>query len=226
MEDQTEQEQLDAIRDWWKENGNYVIGGVLAGVIILFGWNRWQTSIADAETAASTLYEDILYAADLRLIDNAIGPAEELIANHSDSPYAAQARLAMARLYMDNSRDQDAADMLQGLVDSEPEKEITLLGRLRLAKIFLYQGKAEEALELVSDRSDSAFAARFSEVMGDAYHSLGEFEKAEAAYIVALNDDPTAPTVDTNFIQLKINDLPMPGEVAAAVEGESDSEAE
>jgi len=216
VEDLEEKEQLDAMRDWWKENGNYVIGGVLAGVIMIFGWNRWQTGIADAEVAASTLYEDILYAADLGLLDNAIAPAEELLENYGSSPYAAQARLAMARMYMDSSRDQDAADMLQGLVDSSPEKEVALLGRLRLAKILLYQGKAEEALELVSDRPESGFAARYSELMGDAYVSMGEFDKAEAAYIAALNDNPAAPTIDSNFVQLKINDLPIASEIASA----------
>lgn len=230
MADQEEIEQLDAIREWWKENGNYVIGGVLAGVIMIFGWNRWQTGIADAEIAASALYEDILYAADLGLIDNAIQPAEELLEKYGSSPYAAQARLAMARMYMDNSRDQDAADMLQGLVDSAPEKQIALLGRLRLAKVLLYQGKAEEALNLVSDQPDNGFAARYSELMGDAYVDMGDFDKAEAAYIAALNDNPNAPTVDTNFVQLKINDLPIASEIAAAAEEagiapESDSDS-
>ncbi len=231
MEDETEKEQLDAMRDWWKENGNYVIGGVLAGVIMIFGWNRWQTGIVETEIAASTLYEEVLYAADLGLLDNAIKPAEELIENHKSSPYAAQARLAMARMYMDSSRDQDAADMLQGLIDSAPEKQVALLGRLRLAKILLYQGKAEEVLDLVSDRSESGFTARYSDLMGDAYVSLGEFDKAEVAYIAALNDNPVAPTVDTNFVQLKINDLPVASEIAAAAEEagmapESDAAAE
>ena len=233
MEDETEKEQLDAMRDWWKENGNYVIGGVLAGVIMIFGWNRWQTGIVETEVAASTLYEDVLYAADLGLLDNAIRPAEELIENHNSSPYAAQARLAMARMYMDSSRDQDAADMLQGLIDSAPEKQVALLGRLRLAKVLLYQGKAEEALGLVSDRSESGFTARYSELMGDAYVSLGQFDKAEAAYIAALNDNFAAPTVDTNFVQLKINDLPVASEIASAADeagiapvSESDGAAE
>lgn len=218
MEDQTDKEQLDTMRDWWKENGNYVIGGVLAAVIMIFGWNRWQTDLAETEIAASTLYEDVLYAADLGLLDNAIKPAEELIENHGSSPYAAQARLAMARMYMDSSRDQDAVAMLQGLIDAAPESEVALLGRLRLAKVLLYQGKAEEALGLVSDQPESGFAARYSELMGDAYVSMGEFDKAEVAYTAALNDNPAAPTVDSSFVQLKINDLPVTSEIASAAE--------
>ena len=55
---------------------------------------------------------------------------------------------------------------------------------------------------------DTAFAARFSELLGDAWVALEDYEAAEAAYIAALNDNPQTPTVDTDVIQLKINDLP------------------
>ena len=56
MEDLTEKEQLDAFRAWWAENGSYVIGGVVVGMLIIFGWNRWQTSIENREVAASALF--------------------------------------------------------------------------------------------------------------------------------------------------------------------------
>lgn len=218
MEDLSDKEQLDAMRAWWAENGNFVLGGIAAGLIIIFGWNRWQSGMADAELAASSLFEDVMYAADLGRIEDAVGPASELYENYNSSPYAAQARLAMARLYMDKSRDQDAADELQALIDSSPDTEVALIGRLRLAKIFLYQGRAEEALNVLRDHADTAFAARYSEVMGDAYAAMGSYAEAEAAYIAALNDSQLTPTVDLSIIQLKINDLPVPGEIAAAAE--------
>jgi len=206
------------MRAWWAENGNFVLGGIAAGLIIIFGWNRWQSGKADAEIAASTLFEDVMYAADLGRIEDAVGPASELYETYESSPYAAQTRLAMARLYMDKSRDQDAADELEALIASSPDSEVALIARLRLAKIMLYQGRAEEALNAVRDKADTAFAARYSEVMGDAYAAMGSFAEAEAAYIAALNDDQLAPTVDLSIIQLKINDLPVPGEIAAAAE--------
>lgn len=218
MEDLSDKEQLDAMRSWWAENGNFVLGGIAAGLILIFGWNRWQGGIADAEIAASTLYEDVMYAADLGRIEDAVGPANELFETYESSPYTAQTRLAMARLYMDKSRDQDAADVLRGLIESSPDDELALIGRLRLAKILLYQGKAEEALSVLRDRADTAFAARYSEVMGDAYAAMGSYSEAEAAYIAALNDSQLTPTVDLSIIQLKINDLPVPSEIAAAAE--------
>ncbi|MDH4073707.1 MAG: tetratricopeptide repeat protein [Gammaproteobacteria bacterium] len=214
MEDLSEKEQLEALRAWWAENGSYVVGGIIVGMLIIFGWNQWQSTKADTEVAASTLYEDVMEAAARGNLDAASAAAGNLFNDYPDSPYAAQARLAMARLHMDNGRDLDAANVLRPLADSSTDNELALIARLRLAKILLYQDKADDVVSLVHDMPETAFAARFNEVLGDAYVALGEFEKAEAAYVTALNDSPLARTVDPALIQLKLNDLPAAGESA------------
>lgn len=208
MEDLSEKEQLDAMRTWWSENGNYVIGGIFVGILIIFGISEYRSTIAEAEIEASTLYEDVMFAAGTGNLDAAEVAAAELYREYDTTAYAAQARLALARLYMDNARDQDAAEVLTALVESNANSELALIGRLRLAKILLYQGKAEEVVRLVQDQPDSEFSARMSEVLGDAYVVLQRYAEAQTAYIAALNDSPAASTVDTNLIQLKINDLP------------------
>lgn len=215
MEDLSEKEQLDAMRAWWSENGNYVIGGIVVGIIIIFGTNQWRSRIANAEVAASSLYEDVMYAAGRGNLEDASEAADSLYSDYGASPYAAQARLAMARVYMDNGRDQDAADQLTALIESNADTELAMVGRLRLAKILLYQGKAEEVVGLVGDQVDNAFSARLNEVLGDAYVSLAQYAEAEAAYIAALTDNPQAPTVDASLIQLKINDLPVIADVGS-----------
>lgn len=208
MADLSEKEQIDALRAWWSEYGTSVLGGVFIAVAGIFGWNQWKNSIAEAEVAASTLFEDVMVAADRGNLDAAAVAADELFNEHGKSAYAAQARLAMARLYMDNGRDQDAANVLRALVERGGKSELALVGRLRLAKILLYQDKPQEVLDLLKGQTDSAFAARFSEVMGDAHVALGNYAEAEAAYIAAMNDNPLARTVDVSLIQLKLNDLP------------------
>lgn len=218
MEDLSEKEQLDAMRAWWSENGKFVIGGILVGVVTIFGINQWRTTTADAEIAASTLYEDVMFGAGSGDIDVAVEAATKLFADHNDTPYAAQSRLALARLYMDNARDQDAADVLTTLVDTNAGKEIGLVARLRLGKILLYQGKAEEVVGLLGSQPDGAFSARFSELLGDAYVELEKYAEAEVAYMAALADTEQSQTLDTALIQLKINDLPEADGGAAAEE--------
>jgi predicted negative regulator of RcsB-dependent stress response len=215
VNDLSEKEQLEAMRAWWADNGNYVIAGVIVGIVTIFGWNRWQSTIANAEIEASTLYEEVMAATGRSNLDSALIAADRLYDEYGDTAYAAQARLAMARLYMDTGRDQDAADTLRELIDSNPEREIALVARLRLAKILLYQDKAQEVADLVAGQSDTAFAARFNDVLGDAHVALGNYAEALAAYTAAISDNPAAPTVDPNLVQLKINDLPLLNEVDA-----------
>ena len=48
----SEDEQVEALKKWWKENGKSVIGGVIIGAGLLFGGRayieqgKWQVDIA------------------------------------------------------------------------------------------------------------------------------------------------------------------------------------
>lgn len=218
MEDLSEKEQLEVMRTWWRDNGRYVIGGVVLGVALLAGWNYWQSVKRTAQLEASALYETLLNNVASGSVEPAESTAASLYQKYSSTPYAAQARLALARLYMDKGRDQDAADVLRALLDSRGNEELKPVARLRLARVLLYQEKAAEAVELLKLQPDNAFSARFSEVLGDAYVALGRFDEAAEAYAVAVSDDPTKLTVDRTLVQMKINDLPEPGEVVAVDE--------
>ena len=37
-----EEEQIEAIRNWWKENGRSVIAGAVLGLAAIFGWQGWH----------------------------------------------------------------------------------------------------------------------------------------------------------------------------------------
>ena len=222
MNDLTEKEQLDLMREWWSENGRYVIGGVVLGVAILYGWNSWRNSIASAELDASTMYEQIMTSVGDGDAEEAEATATQLFATHADSVYTSQSRLALARLYMDMGRDQDAVEVLQALVDSNSGGEIGLIGRLRLARILLYQDKPDDVIALLEGHLDNAFGPRYNEVLGDAYAASGAYDDALSAYMAAISDGRSPAVVDNELIQLKINDLPaedQDGEMNVEVEG-------
>lgn len=215
MEDLSEKEQIEAMRGWWRENGRYVISGIVLGVALLAGWNYWQTDQRTDQLEASTLYEDLLGHVASGALDLAETKAGSLYETYPATVYAAQAHLAMARLYMDKGRDQDAAGALRGLLDMRGNTELKLVARLRLARVLMYQDKAAEVIDLLAGKPDTAFRARYSEALGDAYVALGRFDEAADAYAVAISEDPNMATVDRTLVQMKINDLPEPGEVVA-----------
>jgi predicted negative regulator of RcsB-dependent stress response len=204
----SEKEQIEAMRDWWRENGRFVIGGIVLGVGILVGWNQWKEYRLTARLEASARYETLANQVSGGMVDAAEANAKELYENYASTSYAALARLAMARLYMDRSRDQDAADTLEALLAIRGGTETQMVGRLRLAKIYLYQEQPQEVVDLLSGFEDTAFAARYDELLGDAHAALGQIPDAAAAYARAMADDPRAPTVNRSLIQMKIVDLP------------------
>lgn len=221
MNDLSEKEQLEEMRAWWSENGRYVITGVVLGVAIIFGWNQWRSSIQTSRIEASNLFEEVMSAVGDGDSDMAEAAAGNIYDNYEQTVYPDQTRLAMARLYMDKGRDQDAADVLRELIVVGDENEIQLVGRLRLAKVLLYQNKPDEVVELLKDRGESGFSARYSEVLGDAYAAQGNFAEAQTAYLAALTENQTMRTVDNTLVQLKLNDLPDLDEMAgtaAAIE--------
>ena len=205
----SEKEQIDKMRAWWSDYGWYVIGGIVLGAAILFGINYYQSQSVDEEIAASALYDELTEHVTGGNLEAAEATAAELDGEYGNSSYAAQSKLAMARLYMDKNRDQDAAEALNGLLAMDGFEPLKHVARVRLAKILLYQGKPEEVLSLLEGQDNAAFAARYAEERGDAFVALGRYDEARAAYQAAL--DEAQPTVDQGLIQLKLMDLPDEG---------------
>ena len=197
------------MRAWWSDYGWYVIGGIVLGAAILFGINYYQSQSVDEEIAASALYDELTEHVTGGNLEAAEATAAELDGEYGNSSYAAQSKLAMARLYMDKNRDQDAAEALNGLLAMDGFEPLKHVARVRLAKILLYQGKPEEVLSLLEGQDNAAFAARYAEERGDAFVALGRYDEARAAYQAAL--DEAQPTVDQGLIQLKLMDLPDEG---------------
>lgn len=205
---QSEKEQIEEMRAWWAEYGRYVIGGIVVGAALLFGWNQYKSSKLDAQIEASQLFESLVQEVADGDLDAAESISDELANNYANTSYAAQSKLAMARLYMDKNRDEDAADVLIELLDSRGNDELKHVGRLRLAKIRLYQDRAEDVIALLEGQDAPAFGALYAEALGDAYAAQERYDEAAAAYQRALADATAVPTVDRGLVQMKLLDLP------------------
>ncbi|MDH3490671.1 MAG: tetratricopeptide repeat protein [Gammaproteobacteria bacterium] len=204
----SEKEQIEQIRSWWSEYGGYVIVGVAAGALLLFGFNYYQNSKLTAQLEASALYETLTNHVVEGKLDDAEIVADQLATSFAKTTYAAQSRLAMARLYMDSNRDQDAADALTGLLAGAASEELKAVARARLARILLYQDKPQEVVDLLEGQDNPAFAATYGEILGDAYLALGRIADAQAAYQRVLMDPLSQGTVDQQLVQWKALDLP------------------
>ena len=205
---QSEKEQLEEMRAWWSDYGKVVIAGIVIGIAGLIGFNQYNANILQAQVEASELYETLVGHVIDGDLDGAEFVADDLAANYANTAYAAQSKLALARLYMDQNRDQDAADTLQELLAMSADEGLQNIGRLRLASLLLYQDKPQEVIDLFEGVDAPSFAALMNEALGDAYTALGDYKQAADAYNRALVDPSPSPTVDPALLQMKLLDLP------------------
>jgi predicted negative regulator of RcsB-dependent stress response len=202
----SEQEQVERLREWWRDNGWFIVGGVVLGVGGLFGWNQYQTYLTDRAEAAAALYLELQDAVEDGDKDDALELSARVNGEYANSPYGDQAGLAMARLFMEASEPERAATTLRDVMENTRDPEFGLVARLRLARVLAYLEKYAEALALIEAVDPGRFRGRYSEVMGDIHVAQGDMERARAAYAQALSE--TEPgLVDRALVQMKLDDL-------------------
>ncbi|WP_444676784.1 YfgM family protein [Halomonas sp. E19] len=187
----TEEEQLDAIKRWWKENGTALIAGVAIAIAAVVGWNAWQSYQENQAQAASMRYQHLVnLTAEAELDATRVSEAQALVAeitdSHSRTLYADLARLIDARLAVSQGELGQARDTLESLIDASRRDYIQGLARLRLARLQLEEGSAEAALDTLSGAIPSSLAAQQADVRGDAHLALGREDEARQAWQDAL----------------------------------------
>ncbi len=185
----------------------------------MVGFNQYTSHKLAAQVEASELFQTLAENVVDGKLDEAESIADDLANNYANTTYAAQSRLAMARLYMDKNRDQDAADALAELLAMRGNDALKNVARLRLAHVLLYQDKPQEVADLLEGVEVVAFAALYDELLGDAYVALGRTAEAGDAYRRAMADPSPNPTIDRALVQMKLVDLP---EVVVAEAADTD----
>ena len=202
----SEREQIEIFRQWWRENGWYLVGGVGLGVLGLLGWNRYNAFVDTRAEEAAAIYVELRDAVS----DDDMGGARNLLDELRDefpaSPYTDQGGLMVALIRLDAGQVDGAIDELRYVMESTSDPELALIARLRLARVLAQDEAYQEALALL-DVAPGSFSARYNEVRGDIHTALGDADSARAAYSAALNAQETG-YVDRNFVQMKLDDLP------------------
>ena len=204
----SEKEQIQYIREWWQENRSYILTALIIVIGGITGNNAWKSSVIEKQLSASSLYESLAVEISENNLEAGKMIADQISEDYSDTVYYEKAKLAMAYFYMSQSRDEDAANSLRNILSKSSDSELSLIAEMRLAKIMLYQKKYQEVIDMLKGNIGHAFETKYSELLGDAYFGLEEFDKAEFAYMAALKNTNQAQIVDASLIQMKINDLP------------------
>ncbi|MBU0654735.1 MAG: tetratricopeptide repeat protein [Gammaproteobacteria bacterium] len=199
----TDDEKVEELKAWWKENGTSVIAGVALAIAGLFGWEYWKDYKAATAAEASALYAKVADAAEASP-EQAMADVQALQAGYASTPYAATASLKAAQQFAEKGEYDKAATTLRWVVDNSKQEEYKLLASLRLARVLLASGKPEEAAKLTGQTYPAAYQSLLEELKGDIYTAQNKPAEARAAYDKAILGN-TGGSVE--FIKMKRDNL-------------------
>jgi predicted negative regulator of RcsB-dependent stress response len=222
----SEEEQLEYLKRWWKENGKTIVIAVLIAVAGYFGVTGWKDHQQQKKEKASAAYEQLL-----KLVNVEAGKslsegdrvtiahlAGELKSSATNSMYAHTASFFLAKLAVEANKLDEAASELKWVLSAKPDAATAQLARLRLARVLTAQKAYDEALSQLSPEPAAAFVPEYDEARGDILKLQGNLDAARTAYEKALSATEPQQQERYMLLQMKVNDLKTPPVPAPAIE--------
>jgi predicted negative regulator of RcsB-dependent stress response len=212
----TEEEQIEALKRWWDENGKQVVLAIVLTVGGYFGWQAWTDYLEEKTAAASLVYQEMLdhisdvTAGDVVDTDKQVEIsqlAETLKQDYSNTQYAFYAALIKAKLAVEGTDLSAAAVELQWAMDNAGETVSENIARLRLARVEAAAGNLDKALQLVQGVDAGELKSAFDEAKGDFYQLQGNAAAAYTAYEAAMMGIDAGNSSASQLLQLKISQV-------------------
>ncbi len=212
--DRTEEEQVEALKNWFGENGVSLVFGIVIALGAVFGYRAWDTGVRETGEAASAIYENLLSAVgdvppeglSKEMIATGTSLAGQLKSDYTDSSYALFAAFHLAKIAVDSGNLDEAATELKWVLDNGAATSMEILARIRLARVLSAQQKYDEALATLDVTLElSSHLSSWEEARGDIYYGKGDMVKAREAYQLAVNnvgEDNLKP-----YLNMKLEDL-------------------
>lgn len=204
--DLQEQEQLEAFKAWWKDNGNQMLGALLIVVVAMGGWRGWQYYQHQQANEAATLYQQFieqLASNDAKRVNDAAAAVTDKFAS---TAYAARAALIAAQVNEQGKDLARAKTQLQWVIDHAGEATLKDVARLRLAAVFLDEKNYADALKQLEAKHPDSFDGLYADLRGDVLSAQGKIDEARSSYKLAY-EKIDAKSMYRNLIQMKLDAL-------------------
>ncbi|MEB7922350.1 YfgM family protein [Atlantibacter hermannii] len=200
---ENENDQVDAVKRFFAENGKALAIGVVLGIGALVGWRYWTSHQAESAREASLAYQTVVTAisADKPQTLTAV----EKFAAENQNTYGALASLEAAQQYVDkNDLAKAEANLQQGLKNTSDENLQALIN-LRLARIQVQQKQTDAALKTLDAIKGEGWVAIVADLRGEALLSKGDKQGARDAWSKGVESN-SSPAL-REMMQMKINNL-------------------
>lgn len=217
VELRTEEEQLEAIKGWWKSNGNALITGVVVALVAVGGWKYYKHQNIETLTAASVKYQELVEL----IVEKPDGFSEADTANanavfdvlkseYSKTSYTQLAALLLAKQSIVNNDFDAALNQYNWILENSPSEDIAVMTTLRIAKIQFQKNMLDEALATLAKISGKLLSASVNELKGDIYSAKNDTNAAKAAYDaaqkIATEEDLYMPNLKLKLDELAVSD--------------------
>ena len=198
-----EEQEINQLKDWWKENGKTIIVAFILGVGGMFGWRYWQAHQAEQIAQASAQYDALIYSAQQ---DEQAKKAniEQFVQANSKTAYAVFALLDEAKKATEKQDFAAAeANLNQALTQSQDEV-LTSIVALRLSAVQFQLGQLDNALTSLNQVKGESFNARKAILTGDIQVAKGDKVAAKNSFEQA---QQSGSQLEQQMAKMKLNNL-------------------
>ncbi len=184
----TEDEQVEALKKWWKENGTSVIIAIAVALTAVGGYKYWEREKLKSAWKASNEYDYVSQQlSDEDLQEGDIKRAEALIKDHAGTVYSDFVKLQLAKASVEKGDYDAALAKLNDALSTAQSPQLKPIINLRIAQIQIEKKEFDSALKTLSSIKDKGQQPSVKELQADAYAAKGDAEKALALYKEALD---------------------------------------
>ncbi len=187
----SEEEQVEALRRWWDDNGRSLLVTVVVTLAAMFGWQTWRDHAETQREVAADIYQTMLTASQGSEVNaeqqlTVSSYASRLKKEFPGTTYAQFAALQLARDAVQSGDLEKAESELRWVLGKAAKgSDAALVSQLRLARVMAARGQPDQALAMLGQKEAGAYAAAYAMARGDVLVALGRNQEARDAYASA-----------------------------------------
>ena len=209
---ETEEEQVDAIKAWWKKNGTSLLTSVLIFVVAFSGWRYWDNHNKVQAINASSMYEVMQLNMQQGTFGEVSREALKLMQEQPESPYASAAAMLLAKYSFSKGEFTDAQQHLEWVKEHAKDDVLQRTAMMRLARMLADQQQFDEAKTVMANVTASKLSpseqGHFDYISGVISIAQNDQNAARDAFKSVVDNTGASKTLK-GLAQIQLDDLPQ-----------------
>ena len=201
---ETEEQQVDAIKKWWSENGTMLIVGAVVGLAGLWGWRYYGETVLSGQEQASNEFAQVLVKFEADSSEQGAADMNAFIADNEGNNYATLASLLLVKEAVKERNFDLAKTQLTNLLETNDYEPLMPVIKLRLARVKAELSEYNQAIATLDNITEEGFIVKANQTKGTVYVKQGDLASARLAFQAAV--DASIGRVDP-ILQLQLDDL-------------------